>query len=254
MMKHLRFPTWGYRGTKTEKNKKKCSAGSITLEATIFLTMFILFYVVMLDLIQIVRAQAVLQYAVNSAAKEISVYSYVLTKGGITDKRAGTSETANAFKGKAQELASGLKDVGDILSGNSEGNLIEAVGGLQETGEGLVDEYSEDPKKLVNDGLAVVKQWAANEISAAAIESFVKPRVEANVEAMSNKTADEYLKSLGIVGGTADLDYSRSKWAENKSGNLIELEVVVVYSVEIDLGWIKLPERSYKVCAKTALW
>ena len=252
-MRHSRFPTWGYRGTKTEKDKRY-SAGSITLEATIFLTMFILFYVVMLDLIQIVRAQAVLQYAVNSAAKEISVYSYVLTKGGITDQRAGTSETANDFKGKATELADGVEQVGEILIGESEGNLSDAVGSLYETGEGLMDEYSEDPQKLVNDGLSVVKQWAANEVSAAVIEAFVKPRVEANVEAMSNKTADEYLKSLGIVGGTAELDYSASKWAENKSGNLVELEVVVIYSVEIDLGWIKLPERRYKVCAKTALW
>ena len=253
MMRHLRFRIWEYRDT-NRKQKNKYSAGSITLEATIFLTMFILFYVVMLDLIQIVRAQAVLQYAVNSAAKEISVYSYVLTKGGITDKRAETSETANDFKGEAADLADGLAEVGEILMGSSEGNLSDAVGDLYETGEGLLDEYSEDPQKLVNGGLAFVKQWAANEISAAAIEAFVKQRVEANVEAMSNKTADEYLKSLGIVGGTADLDYGRSKWAENKSGNLIELEVVVVYSVEIDLGWIKLPERSYKVCAKTALW
>lgn len=252
-MKHLRFRIWEYKGIRREKDKK-CSAGSITLEATIFLTMFILFYVVMLDLIQIVRAQAVLQYAVNSAAKEISVYSYVLTKGGITDKRAETAETANAFVGKAAELAEQVERVEGILLGSSEGNLTEAVGSLRETNEALVDEYGEDPEKLVSDGLSVVKKWAADEVSAAAIEGFVKQRVEASVEAMSNKTADEYLKSLGIVGGTAELDYSESKWAENKSGNLVELEVVVIYSVEIDLGWIKLPERRYKVCAKTALW
>ena len=253
MMKHLRFRILGFRGTEKETEKKR-SAGSITLEATIFLTMFILFYVVMLDLIQIVRAQAVLQYAANSAAREISVYSYVLTKGGITDQVAGTAETANDFKGKAKELAQKAEEVSDILLGNKEGSLTEAAGDLYETRENLADEYGEDPQKLVSDGLSVVKNWAANEVSAALIEAYVKPRVEASVEAMTNKTADEYLKSLGIVGGTASLDYSNSKWAQNRNGNLVELEVVVVYSVEIDLGWIKLPERTYKVCAKTALW
>lgn len=250
-MKRLRFRIEGYRDIEAEKKR---SAGSITLEATIFLTMFILFYVVMMDLIQIVRAQAVLQSAVNGAAKEISVYSYVLTKGGITDQRAGTAEAANEFIGKADDLASKAGELLDLLSGSSEGSLKEAAGSLYETGEELVGEYAEDPQKLVSDGLNVVKKWAADEVSAAVIEAFVKPRVEANVEAMSNKTADEYLKSLGIVGGTASLDYSQSKWAQNKNGNLVELEVVVVYSVEIDLGWIKLPERNYKVCAKTALW
>lgn len=252
-MRHFRFRIWEYRATEIKKKKKR-SAGSITLEAAIFLTLFILFYVVMIDIIQIARAQAVLQYAANSAAKEISVYSYVLTKGGITDQRAGTSETANNFKGKAAQLADGLEKVGNILSGNSEGNLVDEAGKLYETGEGLVNEYGEDPEKLLNDGLSVVKQWAANEVSSAVVGAFVKQRVEANIEAMSNKSADDYLKSLGVVGGTASLDYSQSKWAENKSGNLVELEVVVVYSVKIDLGWISVPERRYKVCAKTALW
>lgn len=252
-MKRLRFHILEYKAIKKER-KGKYSAGSITLEATLFLTMFMLFYVVMMDLIQIARAQAVLQYAVNSVAKEISVYSYVLTKGGITDKRAGTSERANEFKGKAAELVDGVMNVGAILQGESEGNLTDSVGELYEMGEGLVNEYSEDPKKLVGDGLSIVKQWAAGEVSSAVIAAVVKPRVEACVETMSNKSADEYLKSLGIVGGTASLDYSQSKWAENKSGNLVELEVVVTYSVEINLGWLKLPERNYKVCAKTALW
>lgn len=253
MMRHLQFHILVYKDTKRKKAKKR-SAGSITLEATIFLTMFILFYVVMLDIIQIARAQLVLQYAVNEAAKEISVYSYVLTKGGITDKRAATSEQADAFKGKAGELIDGVLNVGAVLQGQSEGSLTEVVGGLYETGEGLVNEYGENPEKLVEDGLSVVKQWAAGEVSAAAIGAIVKQRVEENVEAMSNKSADSYLKNLGVVGGTAGLDYSESKWAANKSGNLVELEAVVVYSVKIDLGWISVPERSYKVCAKTALW
>ena len=68
------------------KGKSREEKGSITLEASIFLVLFIVFYMMMMGLIQIVRAQVILQYAANETAREISQYSYVLTKTGIGEK------------------------------------------------------------------------------------------------------------------------------------------------------------------------
>lgn len=60
-------------GFRDIKNKKKKEKGSITLEASIFLVIFIVFYMAMMDLIQIARAQVVLQYAANEAAGKFPV-------------------------------------------------------------------------------------------------------------------------------------------------------------------------------------
>ena len=61
-----------YRAT---REKRKGEMGGITLEASIFLVIFIVFYLAMMDLIQIARAQVILQYAANETAREISQYS-----------------------------------------------------------------------------------------------------------------------------------------------------------------------------------
>lgn len=255
-MRRLRFPIWDYRDIDNFKKKEKpsCCRGSVTLEAAIFLPMFILFSVAMMDLIQIGRAQTILQYAVNSAAKEISIYSYVLTKGGVTGKRVETSENADACKGKMTELVDGLEGVQKSLGSGNPGNVINAGTDLYSVLKKLAGEYGEDLEKLGKDATDVSKQWAADKVSAFLIESYVKPRVEACIRMMSEKEPGAYLESLGILGGCTSLDYSHSKWAAEKKGDLVVLEVVVEYPVEIKLGWIHLPERRFRVRAKTAIW
>lgn len=255
-MRRLRFPIWGCRDIDNLKKREKpnCCAGSVTLEAAVFLSMFILFSVVMMDLIQIARAQMILQYAINSAAKEISIYSYVLTKSGVTGKRAATSENADACRGKAGELLNGLGEVqASLESGNPE-HVINAGTNLYSGLKQLTGEYGSDLEKLAQDAVDVGKQQAADRVSAVLIESYVKPRVEECIRLMSEREADGYLESLGILGGCASLDYSHSKWAAEKKGDLAVLEVVVEYPVEIKLGWIHLPEKRFRVRAKTALW
>lgn len=261
-MKRLRFPIWGCKGidrnSKIDRNgqteKKTDCAGSVTLEAALLLSMFILFSSAMMDLIQIARAQIILQYAVNNAAKEISVYSYVLTKAGITQKRVETSESADEFKGKIGELVSGVKQVHSALDGGSIGGVVVAGKNLYGVLEGLIGEYGEAPGELVSDVVDVGKQWAADKVSSKLIELYVKPRVEECIKNMSGDDADGYLESLGILGGTVSLDYSKSEWAKEKKGDLPVLRVVVEYPVEIKLGWIELPERNFRVCATTAIW
>lgn len=56
----------------------------MTVEATIMLTLFFCFYMAFMSLINMVKVQSLLQYSVDQTAKEISAYSYVLTKSGVT--------------------------------------------------------------------------------------------------------------------------------------------------------------------------
>ena len=52
--------------------KKETQRGSLTVEATFVLTIFIMGYMCMMSLVQIVRAQTILQYVVDQAALDIS--------------------------------------------------------------------------------------------------------------------------------------------------------------------------------------
>lgn len=236
-----------YKVTKTNE-KRADGKGSITLEASIFLVIFILFYLFMMDMIQIARAQVILQYAANEAAREISQYSYVLTKTGIVKKRVSTSSQAAAFTADAAALLDDIEEVGNALS--SGGNV---VGAVQQAG-GHAQNFFGDTDALMNNIFSLIKTKGADMLSEMAIEMIVKDIVEEQIENMSSKGADKYLKDLGIKGGLAGLNFSSSKWGKVANEGMPELEVSIVYTIDFHLGIFELEPRKFKVCAKTALW
>lgn len=233
------------------KHKRDGEKGSITLEASIFLVLFIVFYMAMMGLIRIARAQVILQYAANETAREISQYSYVLTKTGIVEKRNSTASRAAAFQGKISNLMTDIEKVGQILSTGEElGELPETI---QQTGQHAQSVFG-DPDALMEDMFSVVKTKGADMLSDFVIEQLVENVVKEQVENMSSKSADAYLKDLGIEDGMDGLDFSGSEWANKASAGMPELEVSIAYTIDFHLGIIELEPRTFRVCAKTALW
>ncbi len=230
------------------KDRGKTEKGSITLEASIFLVIFIVFYLIMMDFIQIARAQVVLQYAANEAAREISQYSYVLTKTGIVEKRVATSSQAAAFTADAASLLDDIEEVANAIASGTG-----AAGAAQQAGQHVYDFFS-DPDALMNNIFSLIKTQGANMLSNMVIEVLVEGIVEEQIENMSAKGTDRYLIDLGIDGGMAGLDFSTSHWANASSGGMPELEVCIVYTIDFHLGIIELEPRTFRVCAKTALW
>ena len=228
--------------------KEKSEKGGITLEASVFLVVFIVFYLAMMDLIQIARAQVILQYAANETAREISQYSYVLTKTGIVKKRLSTSAQAATFTADAASLLDDVKKVGDMLL---EGGDV--AGAAQQAGQHAQNFFG-DPDALMNNIFSLIKTKGADILSDAVVEGIVKSVVEEQIENMSAKGADKYLKDLGIDDGMGGLDFSDSEWANTANGDIPELKVSIIYTIDFHLGVIELKPRTFKVCAKTGLW
>lgn len=243
MMKHLKLNIMESRDTDRGR-------GSVTLEAALFLTLFMLFYIALMDLIQIAKAQVILQHSINQVAKEVSAYSYVLTKAGIVEKRLETSMRANEFKGKVGEMVDAMQTVGATLSG---GNVIEAIGAA-ETAGGKIKEFAGEADELPYNLLALLKQTGADLVSDFAIQEIVEAELRKQIELASGKDADRFLRDLGIQGGFTGLDFSKTNWGGSESGGMPELEVVVIYTIDYNLGYLELQPRTYKLCARTALW
>lgn len=237
-----------YKAIEDRRNREQ---GSITLEASIFLVLFIVFYMAMMGLIQIARAQVILQYAANETAREISQYSYVLTKTGIVDKRVSTSSQAAAFTANATQLLDDIEKVGNTLS-TGEG-LGELPGTIEQAGQ-HAESLLGDTDALMDNIFSLIKTKGTDMLSSLVIEELVKGVVKEQIEGMSAKGADTYLQDLGIDGGIEGMDFSGSRWANASSGGLPELEVSIIYTIDFHLGIIELEPRTFKVCAKTALW
>ncbi len=246
-----RFHIMEYRDTDSERKRENAgSAGNITLEASIFLVLFILFYMALMDLVQIARAQVILQYSINEVAKEVSQCSYVLTKAGFVDKRLETAGRAEKFEGHTAELVDAVERLGNTISNGDVGGAMDAA----ENAGNLADAYFADMDELALNILSLVKREGSNIASEFVIQQLVKSNVKKQLENMTSKDADTYLKDLGISGGFESLQFDRSNWCQTSSGSMPDLEVTVVYEIDFNLGVIELEPRTFKLTAKTALW
>lgn len=245
MMKRLKYHITVYKGI----DKPEYNGGSITLEATVFLTLFILFYMVLMSLIQMAKAQIILQYSINEVAKEVSVYSYPLTKTGIVDKCVSTAEQANTFIGKTTETIDAILNVGQTIA-NGGGGVIEAA---QNAGN-QINDYLGETDELASNVLSVIKAKGAGVLSGSVIESVCENEMKKQIENFSHKSADVYLRDLGISEGMNGLDFTKTSWGGASLNGFPVLEVTVIYEIDFKLGFFELEPRKFKLSAKTAIW
>lgn len=60
--------------------KQERQKGSITVEATLFIPIFLFAFMSIYSLVSFARAQLLIQYAADQAAREVAQYSYILEK------------------------------------------------------------------------------------------------------------------------------------------------------------------------------
>lgn len=220
--------------------KMKKERGSITLEASIFLSMFLMFYVALMDLVQIGRAQMIMQYTLNETAKEISQCTYILTKAGIVDERIQTSQKSKQFKERTEEM---IDSVSTLV--NTIGNGGDVIGQARVTGENVSD-YFENSEEITDGVIAVVKNLAANLGSEVVIGEICKGSLNKQLSYLSGDDLDAYLKKLGVE----NISFSGTKWFDGSR----ELDIVMTYEVRYNLGFLGEQKRVFKARAKTAIW
>lgn len=250
MMKPLKLNTPEFKPTKNLSFKKE--KGSITLEAIIFLSLFISFYMMFISLVQVAKTQIVLQYTINEVAKEISAYSYVLTKAGITGKRLDTAEKTYQFKDDTFAVVDSVKEVGNTFMNG--GDVISAAQNTYDKAKDYSATYLKDFSTILETLANGVKTEASNYVSRAIIQEIVKSEVTKQIGQMTNKDADTFLRSQGVVDGIEGLNFDETECAISASGDMPELVVAVTYSIDFNLGFLKLGKREYILTAKTAIW
>ena len=84
--------------------KKERQKGSITVEATLFIPIFLFAFMSIYSLVSFARAQLLIQYAADQAAREVAQYSYILEKTGILNAYQGTGQEAAGFGSSLKEI------------------------------------------------------------------------------------------------------------------------------------------------------
>lgn len=237
--------------------KQKHNKGSLTVEATLSLIIFIYAFLTILTLCKFAKAQVVIQHAINQTAMEISKFSYITNKLGLKiDKTTGNNTIQETDK-MIGEVANFI----DVIN-NEEENIRDSVEDLEGTDTfyddiktsyenieeastsliGSAKVYLDDPKALLKGFAAIangeiadfaVSRYIASPLSKILVEKYLPKK---------NSDADEYLKGLGVDNGLDGLNFNTSTIFKDGS----TINITVFYNMTIDFPLF--PEK--KLCSR----
>lgn len=205
--------------------KRKSQRGSLTVEASIFLVLFICAYLTIFDAVSYVRAQTAMQHAANQCAKQISQYGYILTKTGINKE---VKKTKKSGKDVEREWDEALQDFDKLQT---------AVG-----------QYGESPDSFMNDIISLLHGKALSAGTEFLTDGLGRRMVERNLE---NVGGSEYLESIGVENGTAGLSFRGSDYLVNGENRV---DIVITYSVKRRVIFFEIEPIEVQVRASTGVW
>lgn len=246
------------------KQKMQTERGSVTVEASISMVTFTFVMISLLTLINVARAQMLIQDAVNKACLEISEYMYLYQISGLysldrgmSETGSGAGETLSSVLADTDKAIAGVESIMENISGtgqnlaaggnvslddlqNSYEELLEDKDSITEqidSLKGTFSDISDDPlafgKQLValgaSAGMGKAKSYIFGNILAA---NMCSKYLGANNESIGNKEyADKKLKSLGVVDGFEGLDFRYSCIFPDNAPT--DVNIIVVYEVKV---------------------
>lgn len=232
--------------------KQERQKGSITVEATLFIPIFLFAFMSIYSLVSFARAQLLIQYAADQAAREVAQYSYILEKTGILDAYQGMGQEAAGFDRSLKDIRENLSLIDDAAQklASGQGTVDDTVG-MENAGKDVYDSvggYVSNPKEFINGVLSSVKSQSWEALSAYMVGTVGKSCVLQQLAVASGTTdTDAYLKKLGV----SNLRYDNSSWCKDGSS---QVKIVVDYDIKSSLPFFDLPARHYRVCASTRVW
>ena len=213
-----------------EKNRDKIrgagNKGSLTVEALLFLITFMIAFFTLINAARFVQAEMLIHHAVTQTAKQISAYSYVLTKTKISDRIISTNKKSADFQVTVEKSTKSLKDFANAMS-DMDGLVEDVFGFVKNQGE----------QRLITEGVGMLtKNNIKNEIS------------------LVSDDPNEYLENIGIEGGLAGLHFDNTRCLDNTEGKG-NVKIVVTYTMknvlfpDFDIG-----QYEFRQCAYTLIW
>ncbi len=236
---------------------RKEEQGSLTVEALLFLIPFMCAFLTLVNMARFVQTEMLIHHAITQTAKEISTYSYVLTKSTIASEIQDTTKKSDKFKQDTNETIASvnqfLSAVGGVGSSGDLNSEINYVLSSASAADEKLTNYFSDPKKLLSGVLSVAQSGAEQWVLRSVAGGLSRGTIQKSIEKFSDDP-DAYLKTVGVVDGLSGLDFSKTKWISKGEGKA-DVEIVVTYKMknflfpDMDFG-----QREFCQCASTLIW
>lgn len=213
-----------------EKNKDMVneagSRGSLTVEALLFLIPFMIAFFTLINAARFVQAEMLIHHAVTQTAKQISAYSYVLTKTKISDRIISTNKKSADFQVTVEKSTKSLRDFANAM-GDMDG-LVEGVFSFVK---------NQGEQRLITEGVGML----------------TKNNIKSQLSLVSDDP-NEYLENIGIEGGLSGLHFDNTECLNNtaEKGNV---KIVVTYTMKnVLFPDFNIGQYQFRQCAYTLIW
>ena len=249
-------------GENRAEKRKSGERGAIVAEATIALTTYIFLIFTILLMVDISYVQSKIAASLESAAKEISQYSYLYFKFGIDEYEKDLHNSTADSRKLADQTVEGLGTLMTSLQGTASGlesanfdQMYESIKTGGQTVQSLVSSYgdaiADDPKAFIIGMGKLAGEELKEEAKKLLAQVMAKALMKKNLVSSANDTADNFLRRNRVVNGMDGLDFNYSVLMPYGSNDII---LVVTYDVQV----IRLLNIDYKFtfrqCAKTKAW
>lgn len=247
----------------------KSENGILTLEASISLILFVFAFLSILSMAKYIHLQSVMQNAINQTAKEISQYSYILSRLGLDRLTQGTSPEAEEFSEKTDQYISGITDFMGALQDSGETGTAQSydgatedfssklqsvdVGNIVSKGKELYTsskDYFDNPSGIISGMVALLGDKAIDTAKSRLIAAPLSKALCRKYIPGGASTADEYLTKFGVMDGLDGLNFNLSTLFSDG----VSINIVVVYQVKLQLPLSIEYTMNCKLYASTAGW
>ncbi len=255
------------------QKKIRKEKGSVVVEASIGVPVFFVAVLLIINLINIFCLHNRIQFAINSAAHEISSYSYILAKTGLIDAERTVESDGSDSTSKIDKTSDSIVDClnsiqtlkGDVDSLKDQvqnakaskeyvDNLKDSANKTKEDAKDAYDKGKDasgnvvdrfkDPKGTVVGigylGADALTYFSHHVLGAGTARIFTKKYLE-----MENMGADQYLMAYGVRDGYNSLDFSGSSVLADDKKQLID--IVVKYDVSLSCFGLVFDEADPKL-------
>lgn len=232
----------------------KKNKGSLTVEACISVTIFLMVFITILYIMRIVFAYGLVQHALNQTAKEFSTYSYYVAVSGLGDINgqihSSTAEGKESFNTNVSNLVNvydSFSQLGDgiqsttnnVSSGNIEGtiNSVKGLGNDVNEFKNSLGPAADTIKSIASDPVAAIKSVGSVLVSGGseATKSFLCGELSRALMAKyisegGYDMANTRMVNLRVVGGLDGIDFSSSSFWGPDAPN--DIELVACYTID----------------------
>jgi hypothetical protein len=205
------------------------------------------------------------QFAINSTAHELASYSYLYQVLGIRSADATLSSDGSSYTKNIDDTTNQIidtinkieslnsKDSSQSLSISDIQNKWSQLKSTYESGKqsaSMISSLVSNPSDLLVGVIYMATDAATTEAKSLFAQYASMALVEKYLTG-SNMTADQYLKSMGVVDGYDGLDFSNSSVFCDSENRMVD--IVVEYDIDLSFLKILIPKGTLHMVQRVTL-